>query len=105
MTAQGVMCMTRSRALWLIVFLCLPVIAVFAQEHNHTPAVSGVPQGVPLFCENPRVTSIATGAWSDARTWSTGRVAGANDKAKIAAGHTVTVGGENDAKLQCIQVD
>lgn len=99
------MCVTRSRAVWLFVLCCLPLATAFAQEHNHTPSVSGVPQGVPYFCENPTVTSVAGGAWSDAKTWSTGRTPSANDKVKIAAGHTVTVDAESDAKLQCIEVD
>src|SRR5215470_11496374 len=84
---SSLMCMTRFRALWLLVLCCLTLGTAFAQDHNHTPAVSGVPQGVPYFCENPTVTSIAGGAWSDAKTWSTGRTPGANDKVKIAAGH------------------
>ncbi len=41
--------------------------------HNHTPAVSGVPQGVPFFCANPTVRSIGSGAWSDSKIWSTGK--------------------------------
>src|SRR2546422_9512434 len=99
------MCMTRSRAFWLIVLCCLPLSTAFAQDHNHTAAVSGVPQGVPYFCENPTVTSIAAGPWSDAKTWSTGRTPTANDKVKIAAGHTITVDAQSNAKLQCIEVD
>jgi len=84
----------------------LPLGTAIAQDaHNHTAAVSGVPQGVPYFCENPTVTSIATGPWSDAKTWSTGRLPGVNDKVRIAAGHTVTVNTVSDAKLNCIQVN
>jgi hypothetical protein len=101
--------MTRSCAFWFL-FLCfvlsIPLATAVAQEaHNHTPAVSGVPQGVPYFCENPTITSIAAGRWSEAKTWSTGRPPGANDKVKIGAGHTVTVDTVNDAKLNCIQVN
>ena len=73
--------------------------------HNHTPAVSGVPQGVPYFCVNPTVTSTTSGVWSDSRTWSTGKVPGANDKVKITAGHTVTFDTVSDARLNCIEVD
>src|SRR5262249_37756861 len=79
--------------------------SVFAQEHNHTPSVSGVPQGVPYFCENPTVTSIADGKWSDAKIWSTGRIPSTNDKVKISAGHTVVLDAVSDAKLNCIEVD
>ena len=72
--------------------------------HAHTPSASGVPQGVPLFCAGPTVTSAGSGAWSDARTWSTRRVPGANDKVAIAAGHHVTYDSVNDSKLDCIEV-
>src|SRR5262245_24962824 len=62
--------------------------SVNAQDaHDHTAPVSGVPQGVPYFCANPSVTSTATGLWTDSTTWSTGKVPGANDKIRIAAGH------------------
>ena len=56
-----------------------PVPARAQDAHEHTPAVSGVPQGVPYFCAVPSVTSVASGPWSDVRTWSTRRVPGAHD--------------------------
>src|SRR5213593_2492879 len=64
-----------------------PVSGTAQDVHNHTPAVSGVPQGVPLFCANPTVRSIGSGAWSDSKIWSTGKIPGANDKVRIEAGH------------------
>ena len=82
-----------------------PLSASAQDPHDHTPAVSGAPQGVPYFCANPSVTSTASGLWSDARTWSTGKVPGANDRVKIAAGHQVTYNIVSDAKLDCIEVD
>src|ERR1051325_1125630 len=54
-----------------LVFVLWPVIASAQDVHDHTPAVSGVPQGVPYFCAHPTVTSIATGLWSDSKIWST----------------------------------
>src|ERR1051326_3527011 len=87
---SSLMCMIPSLAFGLVVLCCLLATAAVAQEHNHTAAVSGVPQGVPYFCENPTVTSVAGGAWSDAKTWSTDRLPGANDKVRISAGHSVT---------------
>ncbi len=63
-----------------------------------------MPQGVPFFCAAPTVTSAASGAWSDARTWSTQRVPGANDRVAIAREHDVTYDSPNDAKLDCIEV-
>src|SRR5690349_1226796 len=98
------MCVTRSRAFCLSVLCCLPLATAVAQEHNHTPAVSGVPQGVPYFCENPTVTSIAGGAWTDAKIWSAGRSPRASDKVRIAAGHTVTLDAMIDAKFDCVEV-
>ena len=58
--------------------------------HDHTPAVSGVPQGVPLFCAAPTATSVTSGPWSSAKTWSGGHVPGPFDKVRINAGHDVT---------------
>jgi hypothetical protein len=51
------------------------------------------------------VSSIASGPWSDPRTWSTGKVPGANDEVRIAAGHEVIFNVVSDAKLECIEVD
>jgi len=73
--------------------------------HNHTPAVSGVPQGVPFFCANPTVRSIGSGAWSDSKIWSTGKIPGANDKVRIEAGHVVIFNAVSDARLNCIEVN
>jgi G8 domain len=73
--------------------------------HDHSPAVTGVPQGVPYFCARPSVTSAASGLWSDPKTWSTGKVPGANDKVEVAAGHDVTYNIVSDAKLECLEVD
>jgi hypothetical protein len=51
--------------------------SALAQEtHQHTPGVSGMPQGIPYFCANPTVTSVAGGAWSSAETRSTHKVLG-----------------------------
>src|SRR5207247_11249967 len=47
-----------------------PTSGTAQDVHNHTPAVSGVPQGVPFFCANPTVRSIGSGAWSDSKIWS-----------------------------------
>jgi hypothetical protein len=79
---------------------------VNAQDiHDHTPAISGVPQGIPYFCASPTVVSIADGLWSNSKTWSTGKTPGTNDKVRITAGHNVILDIVNDASLDCIEVD
>ena len=75
-----------------------------AQEHLHTPGVSGMPQGVPFFCAPVTTTSVATGPWSSPNTWSTKKVPGANDKVAVNTGHTVTYGVASDIKIDCIEV-
>src|SRR5713101_4949406 len=82
-----------------------PLSARAQDAHDHTPAVSGAPLGIPYFCASPSVTSAASGLWSDTGTWSTGKVPGANDKVQIAAGHEVIFNVKSDAKLDCIEVD
>jgi len=72
--------------------------------HAHTPAVSGMPQGVPLFCSNPTVISVGAGPWAKATTWSTGKVPGAGDRVAIGAGHSVSYDVVSDAKIGCIEV-
>jgi hypothetical protein len=73
--------------------------------HPHTPSASGVPQGIPYFCANPTVTSVGSGAWSKADTWSSRRVPGPNDKVAIAAGHEVVYDAVSDASLTCVEVN
>ena len=51
------------------------------------------------------MTSAVSGLWSDTGTWSTGKVPGADDKVKIAAGHDVTFNVMSDVRLECIEVD
>src|SRR5947207_2006272 len=76
-----------------------------AQEaHPHTPRVSGMPEGLPLFCAQPTVTSVATGGWSNPKTWSTNKVPAANDKVAIAAGHRVTYDLVSNDTIECVEV-
>src|SRR6202521_2711544 len=90
----------RSRHL-ILVFAAAAVLP--AQEmHNHALEVHGVPGGVPEFCPNPTVTSVASGAWSDPATWSTKKAPGAGDRVAIGAGHNVLFNVASDAKLACI---
>lgn len=90
------------RKLLLVVLIAAPAAA---QTHEHTPATSGVPQGIPLFCASPSVASVAGGAWSNPATWSTGRVPAAGDRVRISTRHDVTYDVASDARLDCIEVD
>ncbi|MES1255244.1 MAG: G8 domain-containing protein, partial [Acidobacteriota bacterium] len=80
------------------------VTASAQMTHDHGMAVNGVPGGLPYFCANPTVTSVADGAWSNPATWSTKTVPAANDKVLVAAGHTVTYDAVSDAAIQCIDL-
>jgi hypothetical protein len=91
------------RRLLLAVLIAAPAAA---QTHvEHTPATSGVPQGIPLFCATPSVASVASGAWSNPATWSTGRVPAAGDRVRISTRDDVTYDQASDARLDCIEVD
>src|SRR5262245_15248896 len=79
--------------------------ALSQEAHVHTPAASGIPQGIPYICSNPTVVSVSGGRWSDARTWSTQRVPGANEKVAIGAGHEVVYDAVSDVPLNCIEVN
>lgn len=93
------------RATAILAMAMLPAVAATAQTaHDHAMAVNGVPGGLPMFCANPTVTSVASGAWSSPTTWSTRRVPGTNDKVLIANGHAITYDVASDAKLQCIEL-
>jgi hypothetical protein len=79
--------------------------AVAQDSHNHTPSASGVPLGVPYFCAQPTVSTIASGSWSDTKSWSTGRIPATNDRVKILAGHRITYDVASDAALDCLEID
>ena len=74
------------------------------QPYPHTPAVSGMPRGVPLFCSDPTVTSAKSGAWSDPRTWSPRQTPSADDRVAIAAGHDVAYDALSDVRLDCVEI-
>jgi hypothetical protein len=78
--------------------------AIAQESHIHTPAVSGVPQGVPRFCASPTVSSVATGAWSNPAIWSAKRVPGADDRVAIDVAHTVTYDVASEAAIDCIEI-
>src|SRR6202163_4357092 len=75
-----------------------------AQDHNHARMIHGVPGGVPDFCAHPTVTSAASGAWSDAATWSTKKMPGTDDRVSIGAGHSVVYDVSSAVKIGCIDL-
>jgi len=79
-------------------------MTTFAQNHDHTRNVHGVPGGVPEFCANPTVNSVISGAWSDAATWSSKKVPSNDDRVNIAAGHSVTYDLVSDTKIGCVDI-
>jgi len=90
---------------FVLIFAFLPVFATAQDIHDHTSAVSGVPQGIPYFCARPTVISISSGSWSESKTWSTGKVPAANDKVRISNGQTITFNTAMDVRLDCVEVD
>src|SRR5579864_7855228 len=92
----------RSRH-WILAIAAAAVLP--AQDaHNHALEVHGVPGGVPEFCPNPTVTSVASGAWSDPATWSTKKAPAAGDRVAVCAGHSVVYDVASDAKLGCVDL-
>ena len=92
------------KAIQLGIILSLTSVAWAQQNHNHPREVHGVPGGVPDFCHDATVTSVARGAWSAPATWSTGRVPAADDRVVISAGHEVVYDVAGDAKLSCVEI-
>src|SRR5262245_61571798 len=95
----------RRCALQAAVFAVAAVHVMAGQDlHPHTPRVSGMPQGIPMFCAGPTITSKTGGAWSSPGTWSSGRVPGANDRVAIGDGHSVVYGAQSDVVVDCVEV-
>src|SRR6266849_665285 len=63
----------------LILVIAAAVVLPAQDMHNHALEVHGVPGGVPEFCPNPTITSVASGAWSNPATSSTKRAPAAGD--------------------------
>ena len=86
-------------AVWLV---AAPAVA---QTHAHIAPASGIPQGIPRFCADATVASMASGAWSNPATWSTGRVPAVGEGVLIKPGHTITYDISSDAALKCVDVE
>jgi hypothetical protein len=76
--------------------------AALAQTHH---GASGLPHGIPDFCAGPSITSVSTGNWSAASTWSPARVPQAGDRVAIGSGTAVTYDVISDASLDCIDIN
>ena len=93
---------------WLV---ALPLVGLPALAQDHAAhaggarEVHGVPGGLPDFCPNPTVASVAVGAWSNAATWSGNKVPGANDRVLVGAGHAVVYDAVSDQTIACISVE
>lgn len=77
----------------------------FAQDHTHLPPASGVAHGIPRICADANVTSVASGSWSSATTWSTGKVPASGDKVLVKGGTRVSYDVVSDAPVGCIDVE
>ena len=80
----------------------LPSVALAQHVHD---GKSGLAHGVPDFCAAPTISSVASGNWSSASTWSPARVPGAGDKVRVGAGTSVTYDLQSDASLDCVSVE
>jgi G8 domain len=92
------------KGLHLAFIVALTSVAWAQDIHNHPREVHGVPGGVPEFCAQPTVTSVAGGVWSNPSTWSTGKVPASDDRVAIAARHDVVYDTASDAKLACVEI-
>ena len=97
--------MTRSGFAVIVVVLVGPATSVQAQDHLHLAPASGVPHGVPRICADVDVASVASGAWSSASTWSTGKVPAAGDGVLVKADTRVSYDVVSDASVQCVDVE
>src|SRR5678815_5253355 len=73
---------------------------------THVMNVGGqISKGIPRFCPEPTVSSVASGAWSNPATWSAGKVPAADDMVLIKPGHVITYDRVSDDALRCLDVD
>src|SRR5262245_37357348 len=86
-------------------FMLVVTSVGWAQEiHNHPRDVHGVPGGVPDFCSQPTVTSVADGLWSNPATWSTGKIPASDARVAISTGRDIVYDVVSDTKLGCVEV-
>jgi hypothetical protein len=75
------------------------------QSQAHLPPASGIPHGIPRICVDATVRSVANGAWSNAATWSTGRVPEAGDAVLVQRSTKVTYDVASDTVVACVDVE
>jgi hypothetical protein len=97
--------MTRSGFAIVLAVSVGVAASVQAQDHLRLPPASGVAHGVPRICADVDVTSVASGAWSSASTWSSGQVPAAGDGVLVGAGTRVSYDVVSDAAVQCVDVE
>ncbi len=76
--------------LFLLVSVAISVQPVLAQHHEETVHFS--------------VRSVASGNWSDPKTWQSGRVPGEDDRVLISRGTTVRYDVQSQARIRLLQV-
>lgn len=87
--------------------LVVSVPAAQAQESSVTVTPTHVMthmDKIPRLCNNPTITAIRSGLWSDANTWSTGQVPGEGARVQIGAGLIVNFRQTLSERVACIEV-
>jgi len=97
--------MTRSGITVMLMVLLGSAVSVHGQDHLNLAATSGVPHGVPRICADVDVSSVGSGAWSSAATWSGGKVPATGDAVLVVAGTRVSYDVVSDANVQCVDVE
>ena len=97
--------MTRSGFAVIVAALVGSYASVLAQDQARLAPASGIPRGIPRICAGADVASVASGAWSSASTWSTGKVPAAGDGVLITAETRVSYDVVSDAAVQCVDVE
>ena len=97
--------MTRSGFAVIVAALVGLYASVLAQDQAPLAPASGIPRGIPRICAGADVASVASGAWSSASTWSTGKVPAAGDGVLVTAETRVSYDVVSDAAVQCVDVE
>ena len=77
-------------------------LTVLMSTPNNLPVIDTGHDKIPDFAANPTVVSVSSGNWVDPGVWSTGKVPGRNDIARIEAGHTVYMMSASGHEADCL---